>query len=69
MAAAVTSGAVALLLEWAVARGNNTLINNLDMKNILIRGAQRDPGRIYPSREWGYGKLDLYQAFENIRVK
>lgn len=69
VAAAVTSGAVALLLEWAVARGNNTLINNLDMKNILIRGAQRDPGRIYPSREWGYGKLDLYQAFENIRVK
>ncbi len=69
VAAAVTSGAVALLLEWAVARGNNTLINNLDMKNILIRGAQRDPGRTYPSREWGYGKLDLYQAFENIRVK
>lgn len=69
VAAAVTSGAVALLLEWAVVRGNNTLINNLDMKNILIRGAQRDPGRIYPSREWGYGKLDLYQAFENIRVK
>ena len=69
VAAAVTSGAVALLLEWAVARGNNTLINNLDMKNILIRGAQRDPGRTYPNREWGYGKLDLYQAFENIRVK
>ena len=62
VAAAVTSGAVALLLEWAVARGNNTLINNLDMKNILIRGAQRDPGRTYPSREWGYGKINIYNT-------
>lgn len=69
VAAAITSGAVALLLEWAVIRGNNTLINNVDMKNILIRGAQQDSGRTYPNREWGYGKLDLYQAFENIRVR
>lgn len=68
VAAAITGGAVALMLEWAVARGNNTYISNVDMKNILIRGTQQDPGRTYPNREWGYGRLDLYDAFENIRV-
>lgn len=69
VAAAVTSGAVALILEWAVVRGNDTLISNIDMKNTIIRGAQRDPGRTYPNREWGYGRLNLYDAFENFRIR
>ena len=69
VAAAVTSGAVALILEWAVARGNDTYISNIDMKNMIIRGAARDPGKTYPNREWGYGRLDLYQTFENVRIK
>lgn len=69
VAAAVTSGAVALILEWAVVRGNYTLISNIDMKNTIIRGAQRDPGRTYPNREWGYGRLNLYDAFENFRIR
>lgn len=68
-AAAVTSGAVALMLEWAVARGNYMLISNTDIKNILIRGAERDPGRTYPNKEWGYGRLNLYDAFQNFRVR
>ena len=69
VAAAVTSGAVVLMLEWAVVRGNYTLISNIDIKNIFIRGTKQDPGRTYPNREWGYGRLDLYQAFENFRVR
>lgn len=69
VAAAVTSGAVALILEWAVARGNDTYISNIDIKNMIIRGAARDPGRVYPNQEWGYGRLDLYQTFENVRIK
>ena len=69
IAAAITSGAVALMLEWAVVRGNYTLISNIDMKNTIIRGAQRDPGRTYPNREWGYGRLNLYDAFENFRIR
>lgn len=69
VAAALTSGAVALLLEWAVVRGNYTSVSNTDMKNMIIRGAQRDPGRTYPNREWGYGRLNLYDAFENFRIR
>lgn len=69
VAAALTSGAVALILEWAVVRGNYTSVSNTDMKNMIIRGAQRDPGRTYPNREWGYGRLNLYDAFENFRIR
>lgn len=69
VAAAITSGAVALMLEWAVARGNYTLISNIDIKNIMIRGTIQDPGRVYPNQEWGYGRLDLYGSFENFRVR
>lgn len=68
-AAAITAGAVALLMEWAVVQGNYTAISNTDMKNMLIRGTDRDPNRVYPSREWGYGRLDLYQTFETFRIK
>ena len=69
VAAAVTGGAVALMLEWAVVQGNYTLINSVDIKNIIIRGAEQEPGRTYPNNEWGYGKLNLYDAFENLRVR
>ena len=69
VAAAVAGGAVALLLEWAVARGNDTLISNIDMKNIIIRGTQQDPGRTYPNQEWGYGRLNLYDALEKLRIR
>lgn len=68
-AAAITSGAAALMLEWAVVRGNQTLLSSVDIKNIFIRGAQRDPGKRYPNQEWGYGRLNLYDAFENFRIR
>ena len=38
-----------------------------EIKNYLIRGARRDPERIYPNREWGYGQVDLYETFLGIR--
>lgn len=37
------------------------------IKNMLIRGAGRNTDRTYPNREWGYGTLDVYQAFEVLR--
>ncbi len=67
-AAAITSGAVALILEWAVVRGNYTRMTSGDIKSVLIRGATRDPQRLYPNREWGYGQLNLYEAFNSIRT-
>lgn len=52
-AAAITAGAVALILEWAVVRGNHSKITAGDIKSMLMRGAKRDRDRLYPNREWG----------------
>ena len=67
IAAAITAGAAALYLEWAVERGYNTDITNAEIKNDFIRGAVRLESRVYPNREWGYGTLNLYQTFEQLR--
>ena len=69
VAAAITSGAVALLLEWGIVRGNYTTITSLEVKNVLIRGATRDSKRIYPDQAFGWGLLNLYQAFEDFRIR
>ena len=65
-AAAVTSGAVALLLEYAVARGNIPALNGDAARSILISGARRDGALTYPNNKWGFGKLDLYNSFKKL---
>ena len=69
VAAAVTAGGVALMLEWGIVRGNYTAISNIEIKNILIRGADRDSQRSYPDKAFGWGRLNLYQAFEDFRIR
>lgn len=66
-AAAIATGAVALILEWAVVRGNDSQITSSQIKNMLVQGAARDKENLYPNREWGYGRLDLYGAFSTRR--
>ena len=67
LAAACTAGACAILLSWAVSSQNAYVVNTPVAKSILIRGARRRPGAVYPNREWGYGILDLYQSFLAMR--
>jgi subtilisin family serine protease len=67
IAAAHTAGVSAMLLEWGKVRGKVKYMNGVDVKNFLIRGAQRDPSKVYPNRDDGYGKLDVYGVFENLR--
>ena len=69
VAAAVTAGAVALMLEWGIVRGNYTDITSAEIKNVLIRGASRDSKRTYPDKAFGWGRLNLYQAFEDFRIR
>ncbi len=66
-AAAITAGACAQILNWAIEEGNINFFSNATLKNILIRGTRRTEQRSYPNREWGYGILDVYRAFEVIR--
>jgi hypothetical protein len=66
IAAAFTTGVVAMLLEWGVVKGNQSQMDTVQIKNFLIRGAKRDENNTYPNREWGYGILDVYSAFRNL---
>lgn len=67
IAAAITAGAAALFVEWAIEKYGSTTANSVGVKNFLIRGARRDTGRDYPNQEWGYGKLNLYDSFDILR--
>ncbi|MFA9466308.1 MAG: S8 family peptidase [Velocimicrobium sp.] len=67
VSAAFVTGAVAMLLEWGISQGNQTGLDTLEMKNILIRGAKRSDDKTYPNREWGYGILDVYNSFSSLR--
>lgn len=67
VAAAHTAGIAAMLLEWGIIKGNVESLDGTDIKNLLIRGARRESGRTYPSREWGYGILDIFRVYENLR--
>lgn len=64
VAAAITAGGCAQLMEWAVVNRNDILANSVNIKNYLIRGAERDRFLEYPNREWGYGRLDVSGIFE-----
>ena len=66
-AAAITAGAAALVLEWGILRGNAPAMNSVEVKNLLIRGCRRDDNLTYPNQQWGYGRLDVYHSFENLR--
>lgn len=67
IAAAHLAGAAALLLEWGFLQENDVIIDTTSVKGYLIRGAVRSPDLEYPNREWGYGKLDIYNTFEIMR--
>ena len=64
--AAITSGAAALFLQWGIQRTPARYFTAQEVKNYLIRGADRTDTITYPSREWGYGRLQLYQSFTSL---
>lgn len=67
VAAAHAAGAVANLLSWGLAEGNDPSMSEASIRSYLIRGADRNPSLTYPNREWGYGTLNLYQTFLRMR--
>ena len=62
-AAAHTAGAIAMVMEWGIPRGNLTYITGYDVNRLIIRGARRDSSMIYPNNIWGYGQLDVNNLF------
>ena len=67
VAAAHTAGAAASLLSWGIVEGNDPAMNSASVRGYLVRGADRSPAYTYPNREFGYGTLNLYQSFLQLR--
>lgn len=66
-AAAVASGAAALLMEWGIVKGNMPTINGELIRSLFISGCTRDEDIQYPNIKWGYGKLNLSGTFSTLR--
>ncbi len=66
IAAAYLTGVAAMLLEWGIVRGNDRSMDTYQIKKYLIRGVTRNPAVTYPNREWGYGIVNIYGAFESL---
>ena len=66
LAAAITAGAVAQFMQWAVVEQNNQLVGSREIKNYFIRGASRSSNLNYPNREWGYGRLNMVGTFDAL---
>lgn len=67
VAASIVAGACALLLEWGVVNGNEPAMDGNYVRTLLIAGADREEGIVYPNVKWGYGKLDLFGAFTTLK--
>lgn len=66
VAAANTAGVAALILQWGIVEKKRPSMNTSEIKALLIAGASRRSIE-YPNREWGYGILDAFSAFESAR--
>ncbi len=69
VAAAYTSGIIAMILEWAIVKGNYQGVDSVEIKKFIIRGAERNPQLLYPNRDWGYGILNVFNVFNTLRVR
>lgn len=66
VAAAAGAGCAALVLEWAIIKKKYPNINGNEIKTLFIRGADQYANMVYPNELWGYGKIDLYNLFEQV---
>ena len=67
VAAAHAAGAAALLLTWGVTDAICYMGTN-EVKSVLIRGAKRENNTVYPNNIYGYGKMDVIEAFYKLRT-
>ncbi len=67
VAAAITTGAAALMLQWGIVEKNDPAMSTYQIRAYLIRGCSRSEARTYPNEQWGYGVLNLLQSFQLMR--
>ena len=54
-------------IQWNLDTLDNRTINSIELRNQIINGTRRMANQLYPNREEGYGRLDVYQAILNMR--
>ena len=67
VAAAITAGAVAQVMQWAIVERNAPVISNAGIKNMLIRGTTKPNQQEFPNTGWGYGALNVFNSFDILR--
>lgn len=60
---ALAAGCCAQILQWGVVEGNEPFMKTNYIKSYLIRGAKRERDITYPSMEWGYGEISVFESF------
>ena len=58
-AAAQAAGGIALIMEWALCKGNFTSLTGKQINRMIVRSAKRSSSYLYPNNVWGYGQLDI----------
>lgn len=67
VAAAVTAGITALLLQWGIVNGNKPSMDSDLIRSYLISGCRRERNLTYPNPQWGFGKVNLSGTFDAIK--
>ncbi len=67
-AAAHVAGIQAMIMEWAILRGNYTTITGKNINNLLIKGAYRSNYLTYPNPIWGYGQVSVLGVFNQMTL-
>lgn len=67
VAGAVVAGCCALLFQWGIVNKNDEDMYATKLKLYLIRGTSKRPEDVYPNPNWGYGMLNIREAFNNLR--
>ena len=52
VAAAVTAGACAQIMEWGIYRQEYQALNSVEIGNLLIHGCDRSRDLVYPNTAW-----------------
>ena len=68
VSAAHMAGIAAMMLEWGNIRGNLIGMSTVELKKLVIRGANRNEELEYPNPDWGYGILDIFNVFDSLRI-
>ncbi|WP_124066138.1 S8 family peptidase [Clostridium sp. E02] len=62
-ASAHAAGIIAMVLEWAIPRGNYPSMTGYNVNRLIIRSADRNEKEVYPNNVWGYGRINVNNIF------